>query len=57
MPVLVGRWPIWNSSVIIITIIYFRLPSLLRPNIVPHLRESMSTIIIIINIAVPGFGT
>ena len=57
MLVLVGRWPVWNLSVIIVVIIYFRSPSLSRPNIMPHLRESVSTIVIIINITAPGFGT
>jgi len=47
----------WNSSVIIITIMHFRLLFLLRPNIVPYLRKSVFTVIIIINIIAPRFGT
>ena len=57
MLVLVGRWPVWNSSVIIVIIMYFGLLSLLGPNIVPHLRKSVFAIVIIINIAAPRFGT
>jgi len=48
---------VWNSSVIIITIMYFRLLFLLGPNIVPYLRESVFTIIIIINITALRFKT
>jgi len=57
MLVLIRKWPVWNSLVIIITIIYFRLLFLLGLNIIPHLRKSVSIIIIIINIIALKFGT